>query len=126
MRKTDIAKKLYASAVNADWDTFDSLIHPDFRVLESPGLEYAGEYKGVEGFKQVVHDVYHHFKRFEIETQEFSESDAHVIVLVKIKGQGKKTDEEFESDLLELIRFEGDKVIEIRPYYWDQNLINRI
>ena len=43
------------------------------------------------------------------------EGEDHVIALVNVEGVGKRRGEAFKSDLLEVFRFEGEKIIEIRP-----------
>lgn len=126
MNKIEITKQLYESAIAADWDSFKKHIHPDFTVIESEGMPYAGSYKGVEGFQELVHTVFNYFEKLEIEATHYMEGDDHVVVIVSISGKGKNTGKAFESNLLELFRFKDNKVIEIRPYYWDQRLIHKI
>lgn len=126
MNKIEITKQLYDFAIASDWDGFRKHIHPDFAVIESEGVPYAGNYKGVDGFQELVHTVFTYFDKLEIEATHYMEGDDHVVVIVSISGKGKNTGKAFESNLLELFRFKDNKVIEIRPYYWDQQLIHDI
>ncbi len=126
MNKIDITKQLYAFALAGDWDNFESHIHPDFAVIESAGLAFAGTYKGVSGLQKLVSSVFNYFDDLVIEPTHYMEGDDHVAVIIKLIAKGKKTGKLIESSVLELFRFEGDKVIEIRPYYWHQQLINEI
>lgn len=126
MNKIDIAKRIYACAVAGDWPGMEAYLHPDFAVVESASLPYAGTYKGVDGFREVARTVFTFFDRLAVEPRHYLEGDSHVVALVTIKGRGRYNGDFFESDLLELFRFEGDKVIEIKPYYWDQQLIRDV
>ncbi|MFT5133877.1 MAG: ketosteroid isomerase-like protein [Gammaproteobacteria bacterium] len=126
MNKIEITKIIYAAAVAGEWDTVEKHIHPEFTVIESEGLPYGGKYKGVKGFQDVARTVFKFFERLAVEPLHYMEGDGYVVAIVSFKGKGKLTGKSFESDLLELFRFEGDKVIEIKPYYWNQQLIKEV
>ena len=121
-----IAKQLYAYAIEANWDEFAKLCHPDFAVRESPSLSYAGEYRGLDGFKEILGIVMGHYSNFEMEPTCYTGGDNYVIALVSFSGTGIKTGKEFKSELAEVFRFEDGKVIEIKPFYWDPIMLNEI
>ncbi len=124
--KIDITKRLYASAVANNWEEFQQCIHPDFVIRESAALPYAGSYRGVEGFRELVRTVFTHFQRLNVEPGNYMEGDDYASAIVSLRGKGKKTGGNFETSVLELFRFKDGKVIEILPYYWDQQLIKKI
>jgi len=126
VNKTEIAERLYASAVAEDWEEFEKWIHPDFVVRESPALPYGGTYRGAQGFRDVVRTVFTRFQRLEAEPGNFMEGDDYVAAIVMLRGKGKQTGETFETSAVELFHFKNGRVIEILPYYWDQQLINEI
>lgn len=126
MSKIKIAKRLYASAVAENWEEFEKCVHPDFVVRESAALPYAGIYKGVEGFRGLVRTVFTRFHRLNAEPGNYMEGDDYVAAIVSLRGKGKQTGGNFETSVVELFRFKDGKVIEISPYYWDQQLINEI
>ena len=124
MNKIKITERLYASAVAEDWEEFEKYLHPDFVIRESAALPYAGTYRGVQGFRDVVRTVFTRFQRLEAEPGNYMEGDDYVAAIVMLRGKGKLTGRNFETSVVELFRFEDGKVIEILPYYWDQQLIN--
>lgn len=124
MNKIEITKQLYSAAVAGDWQALEKYVHPDFAIIESEGLPYAGRYEGIQGFQDIVKIVFKYFDRLAVEPTHYMEGDGYVVAIVSFKARGKLTGESFETDLLELFRFEGDRVIEIKPYYWNQQLIN--
>ncbi len=126
MNNIEITKQLYAYAVAGDWEGMEKYMHPDFAVIESEGLPYAGKYEGIKGFQEIARTVFSFFDKLAVEPTHYMEGDDYVVAIVSIRGKGKKTGRAFESDLLELFRFKDDKVIEIKPYYWNQQLINEI
>ena len=126
MTKVEIAKKFYEFSASEQKEQFESLLHSDFRVIEAENMPYAGIYKGAEGFREIVSIVFSYFAELRVEPVFYTEGDDHVIALVKLAGVGKAAGQAFESNLLEVFRFEGDKIIEIRPYYWDQDLIKNL
>lgn len=123
MSKIDIAKQFYEFSSSENKEKFDALLHPDFRVIESDNMPYAGTYKGADGFREIVSIVFGYFETLNVEPVVYTEGTDHVIALVNVEGVGKRRGEAFKSDLLEVFRFEGEKIIEIRPYYWNQDLI---
>jgi ketosteroid isomerase-like protein len=124
--KIDITKKLYASAVAGNWEEFEACVHADFSIRESSALPFGGSYKGVEGFRKLVRTVFTHFQRLRAEPGHYMEGDDYVAAIVSLSGTGKKTGKEFDTTVAELFRFKDGKVIEILPYYWDQQLVNEI
>ena len=123
MNKIDVVNNMYNAAVAGDWEELGKYVTDDFAVVESEGTPYAGRYEGTEGFQQVVKKVFSYYEDFAIEQKSQCVGDKHVMVLVGFKGKGKKTGKSFESELVEMFVFEGNKVSEIRPFYWDQKLI---
>lgn len=126
MSKIKIAERLYACAVDEDWEEFEKYLHPDFVIRESAALPYAGVYRGVQGFRDVVRRVFTGFHRLYAEPGHFMEGDEHVAAIVVLSGTAKRTGREFETSVLELFQFKDGKVIEILPHYWDQQLINEL
>ena len=126
MNKLDIVNRMYAAAVNNDWDEVGKYITPDFAVIESDGTPYAGRYEGADGFRRVVRKVFSYFPEFSIEQKTQIAGDDLVVVLIAIRGKGRKTGRPFESEVVELLLFEGDRISQIRPFYWDQKLLNEV
>lgn len=118
-----IVKELYGAMASMDLETYASHIHPDFRVVESDSLPYSGVFHGLDGFQQLVEKVFGMFSEFEASPSAYSEGDGHVMVWVEMKMTGRQTGKTIHTRLIEVFRFEGDKLIEICPFYYDTDLI---
>ncbi len=96
-------------------------------MRESEALPYAGEYHGVDGFRALARRIFIElFRDFQVEPRFYTEGEDHVVVLVDIKGYGRKTGTPFSTQLAEVYLFENNLIKEIRPYYWDTRLINQV
>ena len=43
---------VYAAAGARDWDTAESLLHPDFVLYEADSLPFAGEWRGKDALQR--------------------------------------------------------------------------
>jgi ketosteroid isomerase-like protein len=92
--KIRITEQLYASAVAQDWEEFEKCIHPDFVIRESAALPYAGNYRGVQGFRDLVRTVFTSFHSLYAEPGNYMEGDDHVAAIVTLHGKAKHTGRE--------------------------------
>ena len=120
------AQRFYAAALATDWETVASLLHPDFTVVESSGLPFAGTYQGLEGLQTLGAKVYRHFKRFSATPVEFTAGENSVAVLIKAEGIGRETGEAFETQICEWLHIEAGQILRITPFYFDEKLINTV
>lgn len=121
-----IVNELYAALPKMDWDTYETHIHPEFRIVESDDLPIAGIYEGMAGFLQLIEKAFGLFSEFEPTAGATCAGDDHVMVWVDIKLTGKKTGKTINTQLIEVFKFQGDKLIEIRPFYFDAALVSSI
>ena len=126
-RKTDVVKLFLQAAMDRDWDRLGSYCHPSFRVTESDALPYAGVYRGVDGFRQLARIIFSDsFTDFTVTPEYYLEGDDQVLLMAAISGVGKPTGIAFASHVAEIYLFEDGLIREIRPFYWDPKLINRV
>lgn len=121
-----IVKELYAALAAMDWSKYEAHVHPDFRVVESDGLPYAGIFPGMEGFKALITRVFGLFDGFSATPGAICTDASHVMVWVTLNMTGRRTQKSITTELIEVFKFEGDKLIEIRPFYFDTQLISSI
>ena len=122
----DITRSLYQSMAAQDWETYQSHLHPDFRIVESDALPYPGTFHGFDGFTQLFGTVTEQFSEFEPNPTQLCAGGTHVMAWVEIKLTGRKTGKTLHTQLVEVFIFEDDKLIEIRPFYFDTDAINAI
>jgi ketosteroid isomerase-like protein len=108
----------------ADWPTMHAMLDPDFEVVEAAGLPYAGTYRGAEGWKQMSDAVLATWSKFRLGPPEIlGETEDTVVVRFDMKGCSRRTGTPFETSVLELWRFRGDKLVRIEPHYFDTHLL---
>ncbi len=66
------------------------------------------------------------FSEFMPEPEAITAGDDHVMVWVKIRMTGHSSGKTIDTDMIEVFKFEGDKLIEIWPFYYDSDKVNSI
>jgi len=117
-------REIYQIAARADWETLAKYLHDDFFVLTPDHVPHTGRYEGIEGFKQVFGIVFGNYQDLNLTQNAFCSGDNHVMVLLDFAGANKHTGESFSIPMIELFRFADDKLIEIRPFYWNHKILN--
>jgi len=125
-RQIEIVKELYAALPAGDWDAYKNHTHADFRVVESESLPYAGVFHGMDGFMQLIEKVFGMFSEFDAQPNTFAAGGNMVMVEVNIKMTGRASGNSIHTQLIEVFKFEGEKVIEICPFYFNTDLVNSI
>lgn len=121
-----IVKDLYAALPKMDWATYQAHLHPEFRVVESNDLPIAGTYEGMAGFLQLIEKAFGLFSEFEPTPGAICAGDDHVMVWVEIKLTGRQSNKTITTQLIEVFKFKDEKLIEIRPFYFDGALVHSI
>lgn len=121
-----IVEQMYDALPKLDWETYESHTHPDFSIVEADSLPYAGTVHGVEGMKELVGRVFELFSVFEATPATMTEGDGHVMVWVEMKMTGRESGKTINTQMIEVFKFEGDKLKQIVPFYFDTDLINSI
>ena len=124
--KTDVVNAMYEAVFAGDWEKYRSCIHPDFTLLQSAGTPYPGSYRGIEGLQEVFGKVMARFEIFEVSQVAMTEGADHVIVLVDLELKGRQQPGTHLNQIAEVFRFIGDKVVEVKPFYWDQAMLSNI
>lgn len=103
-----------------DFGAIAPLLHPDFVVHEAPSLPYAGDFHGVEGWRDLSRAVVGAWEDFRFDIVEHHGSPARtMIVRFRISGRSRRTGKAFDTTVLEMWRFRDGLLAEITPYYWD-------
>jgi hypothetical protein len=111
-----IVDTLYASSGAGDFDTAEALFTDDFFITEAEGLPFAGLYKGKTALRDLFTKVMGLMDVAALERSFLAVSENEAVCHVTFRF----TDPCLEpAELLELFRFRGNKVCEIKPYYFD-------
>ena len=114
--KLAIVAELYASTGAGDFDTAESLLTDDFFIIEAEGLPMAGEYRGKTTPRGLYAHVFGTLKVADLEPEGMSVGGDYVVNLISFRFENPDL---ASAQLAEVFRFRGDKVCEIRPYYFD-------
>jgi uncharacterized protein len=121
-----IVSELYEALPKMDWETYESHLHPDFCLVESDALPYAGTFHGMKGFMELIEKVFTLFSEFDAKPGVVCVGEDHVMVWVNIRMTGRNSNKTIDTQLIEVFKFKGDKLAEIRPFYFDTPLIDSI
>ena len=114
--KLAIVAELYASTGAGDFDTAERLLTDDFFIIEAEGLPMAGEYRGKTALRGLYAHVFGTLKVADLEPEGMSVGGDYVVNLISFRFENPDL---ASAQLAEVFRFRGDKVCEIRPYYFD-------
>ena len=114
--KLAIVAELYASTGAGDFDTAEMLLTDDFFIIEAEGLPMAGEYRGKTALRGLYAHVFGTLKVADLEPEGMSVGGDYVVNLISFRFENPDL---ASAQLAEVFRFRGDKVCEIRPYYFD-------
>ena len=114
--KLAIVAELYASTGAGDFDTAERLLTDDFFIIEADGLPMAGEYRGKTALRGLYAHVFGTLKVADLEPEGMSVGGDYVVNLISFLFENPDL---ASAQLAEVFRFRGDKVCEIRPYYFD-------
>jgi ketosteroid isomerase-like protein len=112
-------ERFFAAVSGRDRATVEAMLHPEFTITEAPSLPYAGRYDGAEGWRRLNRAVAAAWSNLAVEVTEiFGETPDALVVRMSMSGTapGGAT---FTTSILEIWRFEGERIREITPYYFD-------
>ena len=106
---------LYAATTTGNWPAAEALLTDDFFVTEAGTLPFAGTYRGRGALRELFTTVFGSVTVTGLEFKAMTQGDDTVIAVIELV-LGPDND---RVQVAELFRFRGDKVCEIRPYYFD-------
>lgn len=124
MTHREFCERFIAAMSVGDFDTQGAMLDEHFVVHEAEGLPYAGDYRGIDGWRALSKAVVATWAGFRLKPLEFlGETADTFVVRFAISGRSRKTGKTFESTVLELWKFNGGQLREITPYYWDTHAL---
>jgi ketosteroid isomerase-like protein len=111
-----IVDGLYAATGVGDFDKAEEFLTDDFFITEAAGLPMAGLYKGKTALRNLFTQVMGMMDVAGLDRTFTATAEDEAVCHVTFQF----TDPSLKpAELLELFRFKGGKVSEIRPYYFD-------
>jgi len=111
----EIVDALYALTGAGEWKAAEAHLTDDLFITEAPGLPFSGRYEGIGALQQLYQTVIPLLQVEALDIIETCVGEENAVTLVDLKlGGGHGV-----ARVAEVFRFRGDKVCEIRPYYFD-------
>lgn len=109
---------LYAATSSGNWAAAEGYLTDDFFVTEADVLPFAGVYRGRGALKELYTKVMGMMDVAGLETTgKTAGGDLVIYRLEFVLANGAR------AELTELFRLRGDKVCEIRPFYFDPTVV---
>jgi hypothetical protein len=108
--------RLYEVSGAGDWETAATLITEDFVALEAESLPFAGEYRGIEGYKQLFTTVMGMVDVAGLDRHAMTVGDDCAVVILSMRFADPSL---APAEICETFRFRDGKCCEIKPYYYD-------
>lgn len=98
-----------------------AFLHPDFRLVEQPGLPYSGEWLGHEGFLDLFKKIGATWSRWKDSPYPYVLASVgnRVFKEVRFTAELAANGAGVEMDFVEVFEFRDDLIAIVRPYYWD-------
>lgn len=123
-RNSALLQSFVGHVMAGEYDRLAELIHPDFQLIHSSTVPYAGTYRGAEGFLRFLNIFTDCYDDLEMETGEiFVAPSGSLIVEIQLRGIVKAMGGRVDTSMLEKWDFSDGKVTRIKPHYFDPNLI---
>lgn len=107
---------LYEATGRGDWATAAEELTDDFFVTEADGLPFGGLYTGKMALQTLYTKVMGMMDVARLDLIETTVGDTHAVTLVDFVFTDPSIP---RARVAEMFRFRGDKICEIRPYYFD-------
>lgn len=115
-RNMQIVKALYRLCGRGDWAAAGQYLAPDLVIREADTLPFAGEYRGLEGMRQLLATVVQAAGVTGVEFRRLTAGGNWVVALLDLLLEGSPPE---RVALAEAYQFRDGKVTEIVPYYFD-------
>jgi ketosteroid isomerase-like protein len=125
LSQTDRIKRVYEAFNAGRHDDVREDFSHSFTIHEALSLPYGGAYEGWDGLKRLVASMADCWADMTFDITGYSTSHDHVICHVEIDVVGRRTGDRYRCAVMELWRFEQDRIVEMRPFYWDTAAIRR-
>jgi len=121
----DKLQRFFTAVTTGDIATQRALIHPDFILYEADSLPYAGEFHGADGWVSAFGQIASTWSDIGFENKLLigEPNGDEFAWYMGLSGCSAKTGKSFKTTVLELWSLRDEKIISIRPHYWDTKMM---
>ena len=112
-------RRVYEAMARGDFWSAREVLDPQIAWSWSPsmsGLTGVGTYHGIEGVEAATRDAFKAWEMFRQEAEEFIEEGDDVVILVRMQGRPRGSNQEIETTGGHVWTFRGGKVIRFRAF----------
>ncbi|WP_190111142.1 nuclear transport factor 2 family protein [Streptomyces cinnamoneus] len=103
----------------ASFDLLAPYFSPDVVLHQADALPYGGTWRGHAGMEQFFLAMSAAWESFDMEEQEFLATGETAVVLTRVRARARATGRELAFPILQTIRVEDGRIVEVHPFYWD-------
>lgn len=107
---------LYTATGTGDWDKAASMLTEDFFITEADTLPFAGVYRGRNALRSLFEQVMGMMDVAGLDRVQTTVGGDCAVCILSFRFADPALE---PAHLCELFRFRGDKLCEIKPYYFD-------
>jgi ketosteroid isomerase-like protein len=120
------AKQAYEARFQGDIDGFCAILHEDV-VMEQPwSVPYAGTFRGLAAVRRGLEQSASVWGSVSGKLERIAAGHEMIMAYVHMIISGKETGITYGYPAVELLRYKGDKVIELRPFNFDTHRIRQV
>ena len=116
------AQRLYQLALTGDFKAVEGMVTDDFVVHEASTLPFAGTYRGKGALQELFVKVGGMLKLKDLKFRGFLTDGHDVAVMIDLIADRNGADEHIS--IVEIVRFRGDQICELKPFYFDSAQVN--
>ncbi len=103
----------------ASFDTLAPFFSPEVELHQADALPYGGIWRGHDGMERFFLVMSQAWEVFDMVDQEFLATTGTGVVLTHVHARARATGHELDFPILQTIRVEDGRIVEVRPFYWD-------
>jgi len=103
----------------ADLDLLATAFHPDVVVHEPASLPYAGDWRGLDGVGRLFRTMRETWSDLSIDGLQAAKTGDMVFMTCTLRLTARSSGRTLTQPFAEVLRFEGGRLIEGTPFYFD-------
>jgi uncharacterized protein len=119
-----VVTDVYAAFGAGDLNQFRLLLDPAVELHQAASLPYGGTYRGIAEVMNAVGQVMTVWEQPQLQIRQMIADGDAVIVLLEFKARPRGSNKILEFPVAELWRVRDEKVVEVRPFYYDTHAIH--
>jgi ketosteroid isomerase-like protein len=125
-KNLQIVQTLLANGHAGRWDIVRPLVADDVVLHVPKGLPFGGDYRGFEGYKEILGKIGGFFTELKGGPREFATVGNKVIVMSTLSGRIAGNGRPISFPLTDIWELEDGKVREITAFYYDTREISAV